>query len=267
MSSPRPGSASIPCPPAQGRRAFGFTTFAGGLEACRKILRRGATPAVLRLYDQTESGRNFDQPDTNVLIVLDEADPALLSATLAVVDDECARRRTRNARPRARRALARPPQRRLGTGARCGAAGIVVDTAEISGPWAALPGLFDEVIAALTAIDGHPRRVGAPVPRLYRRRLPVLHVRRARTRGRRRAWRERYYRQAWDDGDRRHVGPRCGHQPPPRHRAQPVPVPPPRPRPGLRGASPASRRRFDPAGILNPGKLGLPSPFGPAPWA
>ena len=44
---------------------------------------------MLRLYDATESARNFDQPDTNVLIVLDETDPALLAATLAVVDDEC----------------------------------------------------------------------------------------------------------------------------------------------------------------------------------
>ena len=56
-----------PLPPAQGRRAFGFTTFAAGLEACRMILRRGATPAVLRLYDETESERNFEHGDTNVL--------------------------------------------------------------------------------------------------------------------------------------------------------------------------------------------------------
>ena len=72
-----------PLPPAQERRAFGFTSFAAGLEACRRILRRGATPAVLRLYDTTESARNFDQPDTNVLVVLDETDPALLAATMA----------------------------------------------------------------------------------------------------------------------------------------------------------------------------------------
>ncbi|HVT42281.1 MAG TPA: FAD-binding oxidoreductase, partial [Acidimicrobiales bacterium] len=78
-----------PLPPAQERRAFGFSSFAAGLDACRRILRRGATPAVLRLYDQTESGRNFDQPDTNVLIVLDETDPGLLAATLATVDAEC----------------------------------------------------------------------------------------------------------------------------------------------------------------------------------
>jgi alkyldihydroxyacetonephosphate synthase len=26
------------------------------------------------------------------------------------------------------------------------------------------------------------------------------------------------------------------------------------------------KQTFDPAGILNPGKFGLPSPFGPPPW-
>ena len=67
-----------PVPEGEGRRAFGFASFADGLDACRRILRRGATPAVLRLYDATESGRSFDQPETNVLIVLDEADPGLV---------------------------------------------------------------------------------------------------------------------------------------------------------------------------------------------
>ena len=68
-----------PLPAAQERRAFGFESFAAGLEACRRIMRRGATPAVLRLYDETESERNFDHGETNVLVVLDEADPDVLS--------------------------------------------------------------------------------------------------------------------------------------------------------------------------------------------
>ncbi|NLA35293.1 MAG: FAD-binding oxidoreductase, partial [Actinobacteria bacterium] len=40
-----------PAPPATWRAAFGFDSFSAGLDACRRILRRGATPAVLRLYD------------------------------------------------------------------------------------------------------------------------------------------------------------------------------------------------------------------------
>ncbi len=40
-----------PVPVGEGRRAFGFASFADGLDACRRILRRGSTPAVLRLYD------------------------------------------------------------------------------------------------------------------------------------------------------------------------------------------------------------------------
>src|SRR5262249_9529155 len=43
-----------PVPPAERRAAFGFSTFLGGVDACRRILRRGATPAVLRLYDEVE---------------------------------------------------------------------------------------------------------------------------------------------------------------------------------------------------------------------
>ena len=46
-----------PVPPAEGRAAFTFATFADGVDACRQVLRRGATPAVLRLYDEVESAR------------------------------------------------------------------------------------------------------------------------------------------------------------------------------------------------------------------
>jgi hypothetical protein len=72
-----------------------------------------------------------------VLIVLDETDPALLAATLAVVDDEWGR-----GAQTGRRLVERWLGHRNDVSALAPLwrAGIVVDTAEIAGPWAALPG-------------------------------------------------------------------------------------------------------------------------------
>ena len=44
-----------PVPTHERRAAYTFADFETGIEACRLILRRGATPAVLRLYDAVES--------------------------------------------------------------------------------------------------------------------------------------------------------------------------------------------------------------------
>ncbi len=254
-----------PLPTAQERRAFGFTTFAGGLEACRKILRRGATPAVLRLYDQTESARNFDQPDTNVLIVLDEADPDILSATLAIVDAECGD--AADAHTLDRELVERWLGHRNDVSALAPLwrGGIVVDTAEVSGPWAALPGLFDEVIAALTSIEGtlaasahqsHAYTDGACLYFTFGGRGPEGDT----------EWRERYYRQAWDaviDATSAHGAAISHHHGIGLNRSRFLPR-------ALGPGFEVLRRlkaTFDPAGILNPGKFGLSSPFGPAPWA
>src|SRR5579863_5024547 len=49
-----------PKPAHELRAAYGFATFDEGLDACRRILQRDARPAVLRLYDETESNRNFN---------------------------------------------------------------------------------------------------------------------------------------------------------------------------------------------------------------
>ena len=52
-----------PPPPHERRAAYAFASFEDGLDACRRILRRGATPAVLRLYDAIEGERNFSTGD------------------------------------------------------------------------------------------------------------------------------------------------------------------------------------------------------------
>jgi alkyldihydroxyacetonephosphate synthase len=254
-----------PLPPAQDRRAYGFTSFAAGLEACRKILRRGATPAVLRLYDEAESARNFEHPETNVLIVLDETDPALLAATLSVVDDECA------GGAGAHELDVALVERWLGHRNDVSAlaplwrAGVVVDTAEVSGPWAALPGLFDEVVHTLSSIDGtlaasahqsHAYTDGACLYFTFAGRGPEGDA----------AWREQYYRRAWDavtDATLAHGAAISHHHGIGLNRSRFLP------RALGSGFEVLTRLKesFDPVGILNPGKLGLPSPFGPSPWS
>ncbi len=253
-----------PLPPAQERRAFGFDSFAAGLDACRKILRRGATPAVLRLYDQTESGRNFDQPDTNVLIVLDETDPALLAGTMAVIDDECTS--AAEAHPLDVALVERWLGHRNDVSALAPLwrAGVVVDTAEISGSWAALPGLFDEIVGSLKAIEGtlaasahqsHAYTDGACLYFTFAGRGPEGDA----------EWREQYYRHAWDtvtNATMAHGAAISHHHGIGLNRSRFLPEALGTGFDVLTGL----KKTFDPAGILNPGKFGLPSPFGPSPW-
>jgi alkyldihydroxyacetonephosphate synthase len=135
---------------AEARRVVSFATFDDGLEACRRILQRGATPAVLRLYDVIESKRSFEV-EANVLIVLDEADPHLLAATMSIVDEE----------------LAGATQEDLGhvdhwLGSRNNVSQlaplwrnhVVVDTIEISGSWKDLGQTTERLLATLRETPG-----------------------------------------------------------------------------------------------------------------
>ena len=138
------GAAAPPpgCRRPRGAGPTGSPSFAEGLEACRRILRRGATPAVLRLYDHAESARNFDVADQCVLVVLDEADPGLLDATMAVVDAECA---AAGATALDEGLVERWMAHRNDVSALAPLyrAGIVVDTIEIAARWSALPALYE----------------------------------------------------------------------------------------------------------------------------
>jgi alkyldihydroxyacetonephosphate synthase len=143
-------------------------------------------------------------------------------------------------------------------------AGIVVDTAEVSAPWAVLPALFDDVVRALQGIDGtlaasahqsHAYTDGACLYFTFGGRGPEGDA----------TWRERYYRQAWDtitDATLTHGAAISHHHGIGLQRARFLP----------RALGPAFdvlasvKQALDPSGILNPGKLGLPSPFGAAPW-
>jgi alkyldihydroxyacetonephosphate synthase len=137
-------------PAAEHRAAYSFGTFAEGLEACRRVLQRGARPAVLRLYDEIESRRNFDIAAC-ALIVLDEGDPALVNATMSIVDDECAA-----AAREADELVGRWLEHRNDVAALAPLwrSGICVDTIEVAGHWAALAPLHESVTTALLALEG-----------------------------------------------------------------------------------------------------------------
>jgi alkyldihydroxyacetonephosphate synthase len=129
------------------RHAYGFGTFDEGLEACRRVLQRGARPAVLRLYDETESSRSFGVT-TNALIVLDEGDRVLVEATMSIVAQECQRA---NSLDDALVATWLEHRNDVGALAPLWERGVVVDTIEVAGPWVRLAAMRDDVTAALLA--------------------------------------------------------------------------------------------------------------------
>jgi alkyldihydroxyacetonephosphate synthase len=247
-----------PVPPAERRAAFAFPAFAEGNDACRRILRRGATPAVLRLYDATEANRSYGTDDKAALLVLDEGDPAVVDAVLTVVAEECGG---------AERLDDGLVEQWLGHRNDVSALegltrkGFVVDTMEVSGPWSALPRMYEEGVAALLGVEGmlvasahqsHSYLDGACLYFTFAGRPPEDE-------------RERLYVAAWDAGTRAVLaagGSLSHHHGVGLNRSRFVPE-------ALGagfGVLSAVKAALDPAGILNPGKLGLPSPFGSVRW-
>jgi len=259
-------------PGAEGRGAWSFPDFATGLEACRRILRRGATPAVLRLYDDTESARNFDVAGRSLLVVLDEADPGLLEATMAVVGHECG---SLGAQVEDVALVQRWVEHRNDVSALAPLyrAGIVVDTVEIAARWAALPGIYASAVAALRSVPGtlaasahqsHAYGDGACLYFTFGGRLPDDEPAAGDPAAEDR-WAERYYTTCWDavtEVVRLGGGAVSHHHGVGVNRSRFV-------APALGGSFAvlcSLKEALDPRGILNPGKLGLPSPFGEVGW-
>lgn len=270
-----------PIAPESMRRAWGFpagtgseeASFSAGLEACRSILRRGATPAVLRLYDPTESERNFSDGEHSVLIVLDEADPKVLEAAVGIVDEEC---HGAGAEPLDEALVDRWLRHRNDVSALgpLYEAGIVVDTVEVAARWGALPSLYRACIDALTAVEGtlvasahqsHSYTDGACIYLTFAGRTPESGSPAGSGGDGTDAWAERYYNEAWQVVMAAVVaagGAISHHHGIGINRSRFMGT-------SLGGASKVMatlKEALDPRGILNPGKLGLPSPFGEVGW-
>jgi alkyldihydroxyacetonephosphate synthase len=248
-----------PLPQHQRKAAYGFASFEQGLDAMRRITQRGAHPAVMRLYDEVESKRNHETGDgVNVLLVLDEGDPQLVDTDMELVAEECSDAvhlevglvdhwlEHRNDVAALEALISR---------------GYVVDTMEVSGPWAALPGAFAQVIAAVEAVPGtlavsahqsHSYQTGACLYFTFAGGVGADE-------------RDEFYAAAWDAGTRAALAAGCSlshHHGVGINRARFVaealgPA---------HGVLSAVKAALDPHGILNPGKLGLPDPYGEVDW-
>ena len=245
-----------PAPVHERRGAYAFASFEDGLDAMRRILQRGGTPAVLRLYDAVEADRTYKTGDRALLLVLDEGEAAAVDATMELVAEVC--REAEPRRPGARRALAGAPQRRRRAGG--------PDLAGLRG-----------------GHDGGGRPLARPAVHLRRRRsrpskavdgtlAASAHQSHSYTDGACLYFtfaaktepddRDRYYREAWDAGTRAVLaagGALSHHHGVGLNRGRFV----------AEALGPAfevlvaTKAALDPNGILNPGKLGLPSAFGP----
>ena len=241
-----------PLPLSERRAAYVFTTFDEGLEACRRILQRDARPAVLRLYDEAESKRNFDV-DQCALVVLDEGDELLVTATMTIVEFECA-----GATALDEGIVGRWLDHRNDVGALAPLweHGIVVDTIEVAGPWAALEPMRQRVTSALLALpdmmvasvhQSHAYLDGACLYFTFAGR-PASEA-------------TAFYRTAWDAATAAVLesgGALSHHHGVGRNRARFVET-------ALGSAFPVLRELknlLDPLGIMNPGALGL----GGRPW-
>src|SRR5699024_4630221 len=134
------------------RGAWGFDSFAEGLEAMRRIMRRGARTAVLRLYDGIESKRNFDvEESVNVLLAHDEGDRVIVDADFGIVEDECGRaQRLDDALVEAWFGHRNDVSAREALISR----GFVVDTMEVSSPWSSMIAVDEAARSAIAAVPG-----------------------------------------------------------------------------------------------------------------
>jgi alkyldihydroxyacetonephosphate synthase len=248
-----------PVPTAEWRAAYSFPTFEAGLEACRRILRRGATPAVLRLYDAPESQRGQGGDGSYcVLLVLDEGDPAVVQSSTTVVGEEC-----RSATILPEDLVGKWMHHRNDTSALQALTrkGFVVDTLEIAATWAALPRIFDDVRAAMLAVPharaatchlSHSYLDGACLYFTFAATPPADAI-------------ESTYIALWDAGQRAVLaagGNLSHHHGVGLNRARFVP----QALGSALGVFQAVKDALDPNGIMNPGKMGLRSGFGGVNW-
>jgi alkyldihydroxyacetonephosphate synthase len=248
-----------PAPQAQRHAAYAFETFSAANDACRRIVQRGLPPAVLRVYDAIEADRSYQTGDRAVLLVMDEGDPAVVDTSLAMTAEVCAGAEVLDSslvdRWLSHRNEVSALEALIGKG-------YVVDTMEISAPWSRLDAIYTAATEALRSVPGtlaasahqsHAYPDGACLYFTFAAKVDED--------GDGTTVRDRTYAALWDAGQRavlgaggslsHHHGVGLNRS---RFTAEALGE--------AHGVLQAMKDALDPNGILNPGKLGLRSPFG-----
>ncbi|MFM9082951.1 MAG: FAD-linked oxidase C-terminal domain-containing protein, partial [Actinomycetota bacterium] len=121
-------------------------------EACRRAVRNGANPAVLRLYDGAESKRSHGGDGTEaVVLVLDEGTEAVVDAAMSVTHDACM---SMGARVLGTDLVEKWVHHRNDTSALQALTrkGYVVDTMEVAANWATLDAVVEQVESAMLSV-------------------------------------------------------------------------------------------------------------------
>ena len=141
-----------PLPEVERRAAYVFPSLTDGFEACRRLIRAGATPAVLRLYDGAESKRSHGGDGTTAtLLVLDEGNEQLVDATMSIVHDTCM---SMGANVADDDLVEKWTHHRNDTSGLQALTrkGFVVDTMEVAANWALLDTVVENVESAMMAV-------------------------------------------------------------------------------------------------------------------
>ncbi|MEI8024219.1 MAG: FAD-binding oxidoreductase [Actinomycetota bacterium] len=143
-----------PIAPAQRRAAYMFGSFADAVEAMRLAIRSGATPAVLRLYDERESKRAHGGDGTQcALLVLDEGEDILIVAMMKVVDNAC---NANNAQPADVALVDHWMNHRNDTSGlqALSKKGFVIDTMEVAVCWSKVNQVAETVKKSIMTVTG-----------------------------------------------------------------------------------------------------------------
>jgi alkyldihydroxyacetonephosphate synthase len=226
----------------------------------RRVTQRGAPPAVLRLYDAAEADRSYKTGDLCLVLARDEGDPLLVDASIRALAEEA---QAIGAETVDTALVDQWMGHRNDVSALEAliSRGFVVDTMEVSGRWSVLPRIYEDTVAALQAVPGtlaasaHQSHSYSDGGCLYFTFAGKVEA----------GDKDRYYRAMWDAGQRTVLaagGALSHHHGVGLNRSRFVAEA----LGSAFGTLAALKQALDPQGILNPGKLGLPSPFGPVGW-